>query len=66
MLIEELGGTVRTSRPGQCGNRIDDLIQVTFARPDGILRTLPVVDIGVQGAPAKDASIASRTGSPRT
>src|SRR6202790_1116928 len=51
-LVEKVAETVWTSGPGKHRNRIDDRAQVAFARPDGILCALPVVDMRQQDVPA--------------
>src|ERR1700688_2215743 len=51
-LVEKVAETVWTSGPGKHRNRIDDRTQIALARPDGILRALPVVDIRQQDVPA--------------
>src|SRR5580700_8697061 len=54
-LVEKVAETVWTSGPGKHRDRIDDRAQIVFARPDSILRALPVVDIRQQDVPTRNS-----------
>ena len=62
VLVEELGASIGTRRPGQRRNRVDDQLEITLARARGLLGALALVDVRQQHAPANDvaACIAKR------
>ena len=64
VLVEELGASIWTRRPGQRRNRVDDELEIAFARAERLLGTLPLVDVRQQHAPANDVAAGSRTGNP--
>src|SRR5271154_591506 len=57
VLVEELGGAIRTRRPCQRGNGVDDQLEVTFTRAQSIFGPLPIVDVRQQDAPPNDLSV---------
>src|SRR5215204_5811043 len=64
VLIEELGSAVRTRRPGQRGDGIDDKLEVALALAERLLGALLIVDVDVQCVPAHNAPIGVAKGQP--
>ena len=57
MLVEEFGSAVRSSRPRQRVNGIDDEFEISLARRESLFGALFFVDVDVQSVPAHDASV---------
>ena len=56
-LIDEFDFAGRRQSMNQAGNAIEDQAKTLFARAQGFLDALPVVNIRMQGIPADDTSV---------
>src|SRR5918995_7505723 len=57
VLVEELGASIRTRRPGQRRDRVDDELEVTLARGERLLGAFALIDVDEQVVPADDVPV---------
>src|SRR5262249_31663222 len=54
VLTEKLGRAVDTCGPGQRRNRVGDLAEIDLTRPQRLLRTFAVLDVGDRAIPSDE------------
>jgi hypothetical protein len=57
VLVEELGASIESRRPGQRRNRVDDELEIMLARRESLLSAFALVNVDEQVVPADDVPV---------